>query len=54
METLLAIYAVAWAVMSAYILWLASANSRLARRLEQLETHLGKQQINEMLRPKVA
>jgi len=37
METLLATYAVAWAVVSAYVAWLAARNGRLARRLERLE-----------------
>ena len=54
METLLATYAVAWAVVSAYVLWLAAGNGRLARRLERLETLLGKQQTNETPRAKVA
>jgi CcmD family protein len=54
METLLATYAVAWAVVSAYILWLAAGNVRLARRLERLETLLGKQQSDETPRAKVA
>ncbi len=54
METLLAAYAVAWAAVSAYVLWLAAGNSRLARRLEWLETLLGKQQTNETPCAKVA
>ena len=54
METLLAAYAVAWAVVSAYVVWLAAANSRLARRLERLETLLSKQQTDETPRAKVA
>jgi CcmD family protein len=54
METLLAAYAVAWAAVGAYVLWLASGNFRLARRLERLETLLGKQQTNETPRAKVA
>jgi CcmD family protein len=54
METLLAAYAIAWVVVSAYVLWLAAANGRLARRLERLETLLGEQQTNETPRAKVA
>ena len=54
METLLAAYAVAWAVVSAYVLWLAVGNSRLARRLERLETLLRERQTNETPRAKVA
>jgi CcmD family protein len=54
METLLAAYAIAWAVMSAYVLWLAAANVRLAQRLERLETLFGKQQINDTPRARVA
>jgi CcmD family protein len=54
METLLAAYAVAWAVVSAYVVWLAAGNVQLARRLERLETLLGKQQTNETPRAKVA
>lgn len=54
METLLATYAVAWAVVSVYVLWLAAGNGRLARRLERLEMLLSKQQTNETPRAKVA
>lgn len=54
METLLAAYAVAWAVVSAYMLWLAVGNGRLTRRLERLETLLSKQQTNETPRANVA
>jgi CcmD family protein len=54
METLLAAYAVAWAAVSAYVLWLAAGNVRLARRLERLETLLAKQQSDETLRVKIA
>lgn len=38
METLLAAYAIAWAAVTAYVVWLAVGNGRLARRLERLET----------------
>jgi len=51
METLLAAYAIAWAVVSAYVLWLAAGNVRLARRLERLETH---RQTDEAPRAKAA
>jgi CcmD family protein len=54
MNTLLAAYAVAWALVSAYMLWLAAGNGRLTRRLERLETLLGEQQIKEPPRAKVA
>jgi CcmD family protein len=54
METLLAAYAVAWALVSAYVLWLAAGNVRLARRLERLETLLAKPQIHDTPRAKVA
>jgi hypothetical protein len=54
MATLLATYAVAWAVVSANVLWLAAGNRRLARRLERLETLLGEQQTDETPRAKVA
>jgi CcmD family protein len=54
MGTLLAAYAVAWAMVSGYVLWLAAANVRLARRLERLETLLAKVDINESPRAKVA
>lgn len=54
MDTLLAAYAIAWAVVTAYVGWLASGNSRLARRLERLEALRGKQSINETPRVKVA
>lgn len=37
MDFLLATYAVAWAAVSAYVLWLVAANGRLARRLDRLE-----------------
>lgn len=54
METLLATYAVAWAVVSAYVLWLAVGNGRLARRLERLETQFAKPQSSEAPRARVA
>ncbi len=54
METLLATYAVAWAVVSAYVLLIAAGNGRLARRLERLESHLAKPHSGEMLRAKAA
>jgi CcmD family protein len=54
METLLATYAIAWTAVTAYVLWLAAANGRLARRLERLETLLAKQQTNQTPRAKVA
>jgi CcmD family protein len=54
METLLAVYAVAWAAVSAYVSWLAVANRRLARRLERLETLVDERQINETTNARVA
>jgi len=54
METLLAAYAVAWAAVSAYVLWLAAKNVQLFRRIERLETHLAERHISEMPRAKVA
>ena len=47
METLLATYAVAWATVSVYVLGLAVANRRLARRLERIETLLEEPQVDE-------
>lgn len=54
METLLATYGVAWAAVTAYMSWLAIANGRLARRVKNLEAHLGEQQVNEAPRVRVA
>lgn len=42
METLLGTYALAWAMVSAYVIWLAVGNSRLTRRLDCLESMRGK------------
>jgi CcmD family protein len=41
MGTLLATYAVAWAVVVAYVARLAIENNRLSRRLERLEESIG-------------
>ena len=54
METLFAAYAVAWAIVSAFVLWIAIGNVRLARRLERLETFLGEQHHKETTHSKVA
>ena len=54
METLLATYAVAWAAVSVYVLWLAATNVRLARRLDRLETFFDEQRSDEAPRAKVA
>jgi len=37
METMVAAYVFAWAVVTAYLAWLALQNSRLCRRLDELE-----------------
>jgi len=54
METLLASYAVAWAAVSAYVVWLAVGNARLSRRLERLESHSAKPQRSDTPRARVA
>jgi hypothetical protein len=54
METLLATYAVAGAAVTAYVLWIAVSNGRLARRVESLEARLGEQQADETPRARVA
>lgn len=54
METLLATYAVAWAAVSAYMIRLAAANARLSRRLDRLETLLGKSRSNDAPPARVA
>jgi CcmD family protein len=54
METLLATYAVAWAVVSAYVIWLSVGNGRLARRLKRLETQFAQRQSNESPLARVA
>jgi CcmD family protein len=54
MDTLLATYAVAWATVSAYVLWLAAVNGRLARRLDRLETLLDQQSTDATHRARVA
>jgi hypothetical protein len=54
MQTLLGAYAVAWAMVSAYVLWLAIGNARLARRLDRLESLLTQAHIVENQRAKVA
>ena len=54
METLLAAYAVAWAMVSAYVMWLSVGNGRLARRLERLEPLVSQQQVDKTSRAKVA
>jgi CcmD family protein len=54
METLLAAFAVAWAVVSAFVLRIAVGNVGLARRLDRLETFLGEQHDGQTSRSKVA
>jgi hypothetical protein len=54
METLLATYAVAWAVVTVYASWIAVANGRLARRVESLKARLGEQPVNETPHVRVA
>jgi hypothetical protein len=47
METLIAVYGASLAAIGAYALWLVAGNVRLARRLERLETFLGKRPVNK-------
>lgn len=54
METLLATYAIAWAAVSAYVIGLAAANARLARRLERLESMIGEPRSSEVPSARVA
>jgi hypothetical protein len=54
METLLAAYAIAWAALSTYVVWLTAGNCRLNGRLKRLEALLGKQPTNEKPNAKVA
>jgi hypothetical protein len=54
MGTLLAVYAIASAAVSAYVRWLAAGNGRLARRVKRLETLLAGQPINESPHAKVS
>jgi len=37
METMVCAYVFAWAVVTAYLTWLAVQNGRLCRRLDELE-----------------
>ena len=53
MGTLLAVYAIALAAVSAYVWWLAAGNGRLARRVKRLDTLLAGQPINESPQPEV-
>ena len=39
METMVYAYVFAWAVVTAYLTWLALQNGRLCRRLDELERH---------------
>jgi CcmD family protein len=54
MEMLLATYAIAWAVVSVYVIGLAAANARLARRLERLESLVGEPRTSDVPRARVA
>lgn len=54
MQTLLATYAVAWAVVSAYVSWIAVRNRRLTRRLEQLDALMDEQQAGATTSARVA
>jgi CcmD family protein len=54
METLLIMFAVAWAAIGAYAGRLAVENGRLARRLEQLERAAGERVEAKQFRSRVA
>jgi CcmD family protein len=54
METLLATYAVAWAAVSVYVIGLAVANARLARRLKRLEALFSESRASDLPPARVA
>ena len=54
MGFVIAVFCVAWGLVTAYVSRMALTNSQLARRLERLETFVGEEQLHNLTHAKVA